>query len=564
MRLRGGQPQRAAHARVLGDGDGVAGERQVDQVAGPVAGQPAHPQQLEVAAQLALADAEVGGDVGERDPGPGEQVGHEREQPGQPLGEAGTHPASAGPPGRARDRDPDPAARASAAGGDGRPRPADRGRQLRRVQHDDVRPVAGDPPGDRVQAAQVDLQLVAVPGPGQAQRPPDASQPAQAVRPARGDPQPGRADHRRQGDAAVDHREQVHPGRHLHGSRRAERRHRPRDPGQPEGADVHPVAVVAHQVPAAPRRDHPPRLHGPLRHLAGRAAAPVREGHHLTGLHGRQQRAERGLDGPDPRLHRPRARLVDLHPGRAQLEHRAVRRPRQPRGLPQAGGQRDRGRLVRLEVDLAQLVVVAGDAVAVGGVEPGVAAGLQGDAQLAQLGLVALEHPEERVVARDVGVAGARWRGSSRRAGTAGWTAGRAPGSPDARPGRRTPAHRTAAAGRPWPTCADPRPGRLILRQPVDRVPCPADSSCMSAAEGGENRVPAGDVQPLDGGEPRVPPPGRQRAAPRARRDRRPGGPATALLRSMGIEPGRNDESVTSPTVQDELAALRARYLGEK
>jgi hypothetical protein len=40
--------------------------------------------------------------------------------------------------------------------------------------------------------------------------------------------------------------------------------------------------------------------------------------------------------------------------------------------------------------------------------------------------------------------------------------------------------------------------------------------------------------------------------------------PATALLRSMGIEPGRNDESVTSATVQDELAALRARYLGEK
>ena len=39
--------------------------------------------------------------------------------------------------------------------------------------------------------------------------------------------------------------------------------------------------------------------------------------------------------------------------------------------------------------------------------------------------------------------------------------------------------------------------------------------------------------------------------------------PATALLRAMGIEPGRNDESVTSPVVQDELAALRTRYLGE-
>ena len=43
-----------------------------------------------------------------------------------------------------------------------------------------------------------------------------------------------------------------------------------------------------------------------------------------------------------------------------------------------------------------------------------------------------------------------------------------------------------------------------------------------------------------------------------------PAVPATALLRAMGIEPGRNDESVTSAAVQDELAALRARYLGEK
>lgn len=42
-----------------------------------------------------------------------------------------------------------------------------------------------------------------------------------------------------------------------------------------------------------------------------------------------------------------------------------------------------------------------------------------------------------------------------------------------------------------------------------------------------------------------------------------PAEPATALLRALGIEPGRNDESVTSPQVQDELAALRGRYLGE-
>ena len=43
-----------------------------------------------------------------------------------------------------------------------------------------------------------------------------------------------------------------------------------------------------------------------------------------------------------------------------------------------------------------------------------------------------------------------------------------------------------------------------------------------------------------------------------------PAVPATALLRAFGIEPGRNDESVTSPLVQDELAELRARMLGER
>jgi hypothetical protein len=43
-----------------------------------------------------------------------------------------------------------------------------------------------------------------------------------------------------------------------------------------------------------------------------------------------------------------------------------------------------------------------------------------------------------------------------------------------------------------------------------------------------------------------------------------PAVPATALLRAFGIEPGRNDESVTSPIVQDELAQLRAKMFGEQ
>ena len=41
-------------------------------------------------------------------------------------------------------------------------------------------------------------------------------------------------------------------------------------------------------------------------------------------------------------------------------------------------------------------------------------------------------------------------------------------------------------------------------------------------------------------------------------------GGAAALLRAMGIEPGRNDESVTSPAVSDQLAALRDHYFGEQ
>jgi hypothetical protein len=42
-----------------------------------------------------------------------------------------------------------------------------------------------------------------------------------------------------------------------------------------------------------------------------------------------------------------------------------------------------------------------------------------------------------------------------------------------------------------------------------------------------------------------------------------PAVPAAALLRALGIEPGRNDESVTSPSVQDTLAELRTRMFGE-
>jgi hypothetical protein len=42
-----------------------------------------------------------------------------------------------------------------------------------------------------------------------------------------------------------------------------------------------------------------------------------------------------------------------------------------------------------------------------------------------------------------------------------------------------------------------------------------------------------------------------------------PAEPAAALLRALGIQPGRNDETVTSARVQDDLAKIRERMFGE-
>lgn len=42
-----------------------------------------------------------------------------------------------------------------------------------------------------------------------------------------------------------------------------------------------------------------------------------------------------------------------------------------------------------------------------------------------------------------------------------------------------------------------------------------------------------------------------------------PAVPATALLAAMGILPGRNDETVASAQVQNKLAEIRMRMLGE-
>ena len=82
--LRRGQPQRVVDARGEGDLDGVAGELEVDQVAGPVAGQAAHPQLVEVVAQLLLGHAQVGCGLGVGDPRVGLEVRDHVQQPDQP------------------------------------------------------------------------------------------------------------------------------------------------------------------------------------------------------------------------------------------------------------------------------------------------------------------------------------------------------------------------------------------------------------------------------------------------------------------------------------------------
>ena len=89
---------------------------------------------------------------------------------------------------------------------------------------------------------------------------------------------------------------------------------------------------------------------------------------------------------------------VDVDAGGLELDQGAVRGAGQLRGLPQPQRQADGGGLLAGQPDLGQLVVGAGDPVAVLGVEDAGAAGLQRDAHLAQFGLVPLEHALERLV----------------------------------------------------------------------------------------------------------------------------------------------------------------------
>jgi hypothetical protein len=86
QRLVGIEPQRPVDAGVVGDRHPVAVERHVDQVARAVSRQAADPEQFQVLAQLPRRDPEVGGRLGDQDPGPGQQVRDEIEQPAQAVG----------------------------------------------------------------------------------------------------------------------------------------------------------------------------------------------------------------------------------------------------------------------------------------------------------------------------------------------------------------------------------------------------------------------------------------------------------------------------------------------
>jgi hypothetical protein len=136
----------------------------------------------------------------------------------------------------------------------------------------------------------------------------------------------------------------------------------------------------------------------------------VVERHRAVVPDGLPERAERGLLGAQPGLD-AEALLVVVLVGAwrcrgLELEQGACGGARQRGALPDPGGNAEHRRLVGLEPDLGELVILLLDAVAGLLVERVVHAGLQRDAQLPELLLVALEHPLEGLVL--VGVAAHR------------------------------------------------------------------------------------------------------------------------------------------------------------
>ena len=152
-----------------------------------------------------------------------------------------------------------------------------------------------------------------------------------------------------------------------------------------------------------------PRLHAPagwdvlVRALVAELELAAVAGGGVAGL-------ERGLPGVQAGLERDGARAVDVDTGGLELDEGTHARRRPAARTPEPQGQADGGRFLTGQPDLGEFVVGPGDAVAVLGVEDAGPPGLQGHAHLAELGLVALEHPLERLV----GLLGAGRRRRSR------------------------------------------------------------------------------------------------------------------------------------------------------
>jgi hypothetical protein len=108
----------------------------------------------------------------------------------------------------------------------------------------------------------------------------------------------------------------------------------------------------------------------------------VHKRHGLTLLNRGNQRDQRRFSGPYPGFDDHRWFGIHLHPSSTKFQHRTMSGAGQLWGIPQPGGERYRGSLIRLKIDVRQLIVSTCDAVALACVEPRCAASLQRDAQV--------------------------------------------------------------------------------------------------------------------------------------------------------------------------------------
>ena len=359
-------------------------------------------------------------------PGPGQQVGHQVEQPGQPVARTSRRAAARGRPGHRRTARRRPARRA------GRRSPCsrcdDRLAHLRRVRaparrRRSRRASRRARPGRR-SAAPAGRR----PGPGGTPRPsgaarrPGPARTSTVARPVRSTGPDQRATwlirstsaggvvRARAADRAGPRRRSGTAGSSGSASRSRSwptTYHRPRQQTTPHGCS------------RAGWRGVVRRARGSRSVTARRSRAAAVSGANAGSTVTTGSTPERGL-------------RVDVDAGGAQLGQPGRRGRGQPGVLPQPGRDADRGRLVRLEGDVGQRVLAAGDPVAGLGVEDAGRAGLQRHARAR----AARPCPARTCAGTPRGRAGrpgrarsrARSRRSARRSGTVAWTAGRSPG----------------------------------------------------------------------------------------------------------------------------------------